>query len=492
MKRILSFIICVALLASFASILTACDDGTVTTTTTTENTSITTENTSTTTENTSITTEVSTTGNSTTTTETTTENNTTSSTTKTQSGGTTTKNQTPVSTSPFDTKKCVLMRVRNWEDGAYRGTLLQYVKNSAGEMGGTIGDTVYVEFGQGTKIYYDDGRQPITHTPTQGYFATGTWLLVAVDSAPYGLSGIKSTAVKVLTTWEDRLTLTMRYIENDPYIRTTYTKTDIDESYCKKIMSYECDGDFVYVLLSPGRLVEINSKTGLITKDAPLSPEPYEMRIYGNEIWVSFGSDRVIGVLDKSTFDVIRVINVPKTIFSFDVYNDYLFYADTYNWGVIYRYNMVTGENVMVYNRKIHQPEIVVNKQANCVYVAETDSSKAEIYAFDFETLEVLHSASEAHSGVPNIEIYNGMVYWSYYRLDAAKLSTKKKYMEVDFKGVFSVTSKYIAASDGIYDRSSLKLVNNMYNDTDSLTVITKSGNIVVWRDGAIHVVTKI
>ncbi len=482
MKRILSFVMCFVMLVSLASILSACDGETETTTTSSATTSESTTNT------TEVTTTESTTTTDTTTTDTTTEITTT---TKTQ-GDTTTKNQTPVSNSPFDNKKCVLMHVRSWDDDTVRGKTMQCVRTAAGVLSSSVDSDVYVEFGEGTTIYYDDGRAPLHRRPTNGYFPRDTWLLVAVDSAPYGLFGIKSTAVKVLTTWEDRLTLTMRYIENNPNLKTTYTKIDIADGYCKEILAYESDGDNVYALLSPGRLIEINSKTGQITKDAPLSPEPYEMRIYGNEIWVSFGKERVIAVFDKSTLDIVRTITVPKPVFSFDVYNDYLYYADSADWGYAYRYNMSTGQNDLFNGDwRFHQAEVLVNTQANCVYVAETDSSDSMIIAFDLEGLSYLHSTSQAHSGVPNIEIYNGMMYWSYYRLDTTKLSTKKKYMEVDFKGVFSVTSKYIAASDGIYDRSSLTLVNSMQNATGTFTIITKSGNIVMWRAGAIHIATK-
>ena len=477
---------CIVMLASLASILSACDgdvDITTTSASTTESTTTTTtENSTTTVDSLTTTTQ----GDATTT---------------TTQGGTTTTTKKPISASPFDNQRCLVLQVRSVRQGVLQGIILQNTYTAAGKTDKNVGDDIRIEFTSNAKLYKEDGVTPIGAIK-DGCFEYGDVVMVTLGASKIGIytsvngdfiSCHSSDAMRELSSWGERLNLMLRYKEKNPNLKTTYYETQLSEGYYKEIVNYASDGDSVYVLLTPGRLVEINSNTGQIVKDAPLSPEPKDMRVYGNEIWVSFGSERVIGIFDKSSFDLIRTIVLPLEVHSFDVSGDCIFYAESDYIANMYRYNMTTGANDRFSGDwRMVNPKLLVNAEDNRVYATQSTS----IIVFDMDTLAQIDGISKpiGESGVSKkMVLYGNSLYWDKYKMNDTDLDVNKKYATVKDAScsVLSVSKNYINASNGIYDRSSLEWLISLPNSHKSMTVVTSSGNIVILRGNTIDVVKR-
>lgn len=283
-----------------------------------------------------------------------------------------------------------------------------------------------------------------------------------------------------------------------------YTKGACLELEYSVPVDWATEGDLVHIAFKKARYVCIDATSRKVIKNVVLPSTPSNMRIIGEEIWVSFPALKKIIVYNKSDVSMKRGIDLAYEPLRFDVYGDYLVYCVGEQYMRVYRYNLSTQSlDVIETNGKYHQAggyrfgegEVLINSDENVFYVGEAKSTGDKLYCYDLETLE-LKSYYETDPKWADINKYKqmyiceGKLYWSKFCMDATDVSkVERTYSGFNSSGMVYVDERYVINIVGIYVRNGKQLhYLNMQSSTKG-AVITESGHLIVIENGAVYIV---
>lgn len=244
------------------------------------------------------------------------------------------------------------------------------------------------------------------------------------------------------------------------------------------ILDWFVEGELVYTIFrDSNKFVIFDTDTAGIVMEKPLEGRPAKIRQYGNELWISFPDLKCVNIYDKQTFAQKRSIVLEEEISSFDIYNNYLFYSEDEQHVDVFRYNMETGENTLVWKNGYYI-EILVDSTKKVFYIADTKSTGSAIVCFDVETLVSKSSYYHGGYGYLNMQrrmyLQDGYIYWGEFKLDALRLdSVKGRYRSLSHLGIMYDKDQYPGLSEedmlaifgqyAVYHDSGMLYVNDQY-----------------------------
>lgn len=264
------------------------------------------------------------------------------------------------------------------------------------------------------------------------------------------------------------------------------------------------DEDLIYVLYKNENLINLyNGNTGTVVYSNSLPGRPAEMHIYGDELWISFPDLSYINIYSKSDLKMLRTMEIDRNIFSFDVYDNLIFYVGESREQFVYKYNITTQTNERLdlnngtMMNEFFEPAILADK--NILYVAETNTTACKLYMYNIDTME-LHGVFEdtPYSGyspgfgnyVRKLLLLDGYIYWNNFKLNPAVLwKAETSYgSENGGDGILFADSDYVATRLGVYTNTNGKMVIpfkpwSSSIEKNSKFAITKSKNII-YSDG--------
>ena len=273
------------------------------------------------------------------------------------------------------------------------------------------------------------------------------------------------------------------------------------------IVDYITYEDLIYVVYNH-KLTQVNqidlfdAKAGKIVKSNPLPSRPAEMHMYGNELWISFPELCQINIYNKTNFEFIKSINTGAQVYSFDKYNNYVFYAQEQEKGFINRYDMnkqiieplftIYGEDKIA-SGMFYEPAILVDTNTSTLYIGESGLSSCKLFAFDIETMEDKGATDYRHNWARKLQVYNGYIYWSTYKIDTNYWWKKISPFNDEGIGTLYLGAHYCATTAGIFDSNTGKKAVSFpknFADADEKYKfsITKCNNIMVADDKNLYI----
>lgn len=229
--------------------------------------------------------------------------------------------------------------------------------------------------------------------------------------------------------------------------------------------------------------------------------KPAEMHLYDNELWISFPELGLINIYNKNNFNLLDYIDLGTDVYSFDKYNNYIFYAQENDRVFLKRYDITTKNNQTILEifgeetsaaQQFYEPAILVDKNTSSLYVAETNMSSCKLYAYNIDTMEkigVFESApSWGYHGFPNyvrkILLVDGYIFWFAFKIDP-KVWWKPRAEFTESLGILYIGKHYSATTHGIFDSTNGKKVVSFRENLSPFVntykfSITKCNNIMI------------
>lgn len=267
------------------------------------------------------------------------------------------------------------------------------------------------------------------------------------------------------------------------------------------ITDWIAENDLVYtVFRNVNRYVIFDTNTGEIVLDKPLSGRPGKIRKYGNDMWISFPDLRCIKVYDARSFSLKNTIQVKKSVHAFDVYQDYLFFAEDDQHVQVFRYNLKNSDIINIGPTTwatFYEADIFINGEHGLVYIGESGSTGSVLYCYDMETLELKSKYKKDNYGYTNwrrrMYLLDNSIYWGEFQLNALDVSqVEAQYTGSNSAGIIYVDDYFVVTTGGIYLRETCEhLLEENFNSIYTAIVITKSGNILMTENERLYIVSQ-
>ena len=266
------------------------------------------------------------------------------------------------------------------------------------------------------------------------------------------------------------------------------------------------ENDLVYtVFRNVNRYVVFDTRNGEIIMDKPLSGRPGKIRKYESELWIAFPDLQCIKIYNIENFSLKNTIQVKKSVHAFDVYQDYLFFAEDDQHVQVFRYNLKNGDMVNIGSTAwatFYEADILVNDEHGLVYIGESGSSGSVLYCYDMETLELKSKYKKGNHGYTNwrrrIYLLNDKIYWGEFQLNALDVSQVEAQYTGTYGGMIHVDEYFVVTTSGIYLKDTCEpIVQENFNSIYCAIVITQSGNILITdsisltSDGELYIISQ-
>lgn len=247
--------------------------------------------------------------------------------------------------------------------------------------------------------------------------------------------------------------------------------------------------DLIFLLCQkPNSYILIDSNTGEILTQVFLPGRPIEFHLYGDEFWISFPDLKCIKIYDANTWVQKNSISFSHSIGAFDVYEDYIIYAEDNTFGKAYRYNMKTKDCVQIIapqfrNFSLSKADVLIDHEEKSVYIGDSYGTIAYLYCFDIETLTLKTYYDGSKKGWGNLErrtfLLDGKLYWSGRVFDPYDLTDP--IAEYYGYGTHHVDEYFVITTFGVFIRESgEQLLGGSINSAYSAACITESGNLMI------------
>ena len=236
------------------------------------------------------------------------------------------------------------------------------------------------------------------------------------------------------------------------------------------IKNWIIENDIIYVITANNNtLVAIDSQTMTPLYNTPLSGIPGEISIIENKIYVSLYSLHRIDIFSKSDGKKESFISLENEVYSFAIYDNYIFYSEASQHCKVFRKNILSNETVTL-QQTFYCPKIYVNHEDGLLYIGESHSSGSRLYYFDANTLLLKSSFAKNNYGISNNtrEIFhvNNMVFWGNYCFsDTNATAPICVYGRDDIGEVIFASEDYVSTRDGIYVTDTTECIIKPQND---------------------------
>ena len=208
----------------------------------------------------------------------------------------------------------------------------------------------------------------------------------------------------------------------------------------------------------------INAQTLNLEKSLTFTCGPTDIIEDGGNLYIALDDANQIAIVDMTKREITKILHTSSDPFRLVKDGDYIFYTERDQWCDIYRYNLITNIDEVMFRNDFFEPDLAINTKDHILYIGESDLSVSNMtYVSTSGNGVILKTNYTRMFGFPYPErstIFDGeTVYYAgsgFNRLDPTRVLGSYDKKNIVFARYGSAYTK-----TNIYDSKSYSVIEN-------------------------------